>query len=79
MTTTTATPPVFGGIRRERVLTVLMDANWHTTQEINSVQVGGTEGVRRLRELRADGYNIVKRRMEGSTQFEYRLISTVVL
>ena len=45
---------------------------WLTREQINSV--GGTDGMRRLRELRAEGVSIEKRRVAGSTRhFEYRL------
>lgn len=44
--------------------------------EINAVDVGGSEGCRRLRELRRLGYVIEKRRKHDSTQFEYRIRST---
>ena len=63
--------------RQDNVRVLLGDGNWHRTSEINGITVGGTEGVRRLRELRAQGCNIQKRRVAGSTQFEYRLISVV--
>jgi predicted DNA-binding ArsR family transcriptional regulator len=56
--------------RRMRVLELLETGGWFTTIEINAV--GGTEGTRRLRELRGMGYNIEKRRTEGR-QFEYKL------
>lgn len=64
--------------RRENVYNLLMsDGGWHTTAEINSVEVGGTEGTRRLRELRArlsGGFVIEKRKAQGSTMWEYRII-----
>ena len=56
---------------RERVLSLLKDGGWYTTVEINNM--GGTEGTRRLRELRANGYRIEKRKVAGSTMYEYRL------
>jgi hypothetical protein len=60
--------------RRGRVLTLMNDINWHSTAEISSTAVGGTEGTRRLRELRALGYTVEKRKVAGSTQYEYRFV-----
>lgn len=57
--------------RRLAVLRLLADGHWHTTAEISSAEVGGSEGTRRLRELRREGYEIQKRR--HSDQYEYRL------
>jgi hypothetical protein len=59
--------------RRENVLSLLSDGSWHGTAEICSVNVGGSEGCRRLRELRKHGWTVEKRRKTDSTQFEYRL------
>lgn len=41
--------------------------------ELNTPEVGGSEGLRRLRELRADGINIVSRRNPTSGVYEYKL------
>ncbi len=57
---------------RQRVLELLLSGEWKTTIEVNSV--GGTEGTRRLRELRKQGYKIEKRPTAGR-QYEYRLVS----
>lgn len=43
-----------------------------STHEIENV--AGSEGTRRLRELRQMGYTIVSRRMTGSTQWVYVLL-----
>ena len=59
--------------RRRMVAALLRDMEWHTTAEINAPDVGGSEGTRRLRELRAVGYIIDQRRRENSDQWEYRL------
>lgn len=66
--------------RRENVWKLLQDGKWHSTMDINAVDVGGSEGCRRLRELRAQikrghlpGKGIEKRKMIDSNQFEYRL------
>lgn len=64
---------------KEDVRELLLDGRWHTTSEINNVLVGGSEGTRRLRELRAEGAVIHKRRICGSSQFEYRLVLTPVI
>jgi len=59
--------------RRGRVFMLLQDGGWHTTASICSPQFGGTEGTRRLRELRKIGYQIEKRRY--ADQYEYRMIT----
>lgn len=60
--------------RRHAVLQLLMDYQWHTTIEIN--QVGGTEGTRRLRELRQAPFclNIERSPAIGSRQWQYRIV-----
>lgn len=83
MTTSTTTTPesvttqtdLASDGAKNRVFELMLDYQWHRTSEINSAAVGGTEGTRRLRELRAEGWQIVKRTVEGSRQFEYRLVS----
>ena len=57
---------------REKVKNLMMDNQWHPATEIR--EVGGAEGLRRLRELRKDGYVVTKRRIkEGRGSFEYRV------
>ena len=65
------------------VWTLLSDEKWHTTMEINAVDVGGSEGCRRLRELRAKVLkgkyphykDIEATRIGGeTTQWKYRLV-----
>lgn len=57
---------------REKVKNLMMDNQWHPATEIR--EVGGSEGLRRLRELRKDGYVVTKRRIkEGGGSFEYRV------
>jgi hypothetical protein len=63
--------------RRELVLSLLQDGEWHSTSGINHPAVGGSEGTRRLRELRELGYPIEKHRREGHDDYEYRLVSIV--
>ena len=62
--------------RRELVYNYMIEHRTATTMEINSVEVGGSEGTKRLRELRASGrlrmYDPV--RIPGSSQFRYTLI-----
>jgi hypothetical protein len=65
------------------VWTLLSDEKWHTTMEINAVDVGGSEGCRRLRELRQKvrkgkhpPYNDIDAARIGgeTTQWKYRLV-----
>lgn len=62
--------------RRAAVLALLEDRRpgWVEGPEIASEEVGGSEGLRRLRELRELGYPIVKERIPGRDAFRYRLI-----
>jgi len=62
--------------RRNNVLRLLEDGKWHSTAEINSPEVGGTEGTRRLRELRQMGHEIMKRKHAGHDDFEYGMMKT---
>lgn len=59
-----------GGGRR-RVRNLMLDGNWHSALEIRKA-AQGSEGLRRLRELRGL-FEIEKRRIDGSRHFEYRL------
>lgn len=59
--------------RRTRVFTLLADGLWHSTSTIESPDTGGSQGTRRLRELRAQGIVIEKRKKVGSDEYEYRL------
>jgi hypothetical protein len=61
--------------RWELVLDLLREQEWVSTAAICTPDVGGSEGTRRLRELRARGFAISKRKKVGSTQFEYHLLS----
>ena len=58
---------------KERVLAVLLDRRWHFGHELCGPEVGGSEGLRRLRELRTD-WIIEMRKREGRASREYRLI-----
>jgi hypothetical protein len=73
--------------RRIAVWALLSDGQWHTTMEINAVDVGGSEGCRRVRELRAEcrsgkrtGWaDIECNRVTGdSTQWVYRALQVLV-
>jgi hypothetical protein len=66
--------PVTGILTRcgEVLKVLLSDMGWHKTSEFLGPRVGGSEGMRRLRELKKD-WKIEKRRVDGSTQWEYRL------
>lgn len=60
---------------RSCVLRLMLDYRWHTTTEINQV-AAGTEGTRRLRELRQPPNNLKIERCQvlGSRQWQYRLV-----
>lgn len=63
--------------RREAVLSVLQaaDGEWVNGTVLASAEVGGSEGLKRLRELRADGWPIEMRRHPDPdrTVRQYRL------
>ena len=63
--------------RKQRVLEALRNGDWMDGYSLCHPAIGGSEGLRRLRELRADGHRIEKRlkpdRPEGSTVYQYRL------
>ena len=61
--------------RKEEVLAELKTrrGGWVPGYDLANQYVGGSEGIRRLRELRAEGRTIEKRTRKGIT--EYRLIS----
>lgn len=58
--------------RQEEVLRVLSDGKFHPTHHFHNPKTGSS-GDRRLRELRAKGYPIEKRKRQGSAEWEYRL------
>ena len=67
-------PPLLGG-RQQAVHDVLVDGDWHSGPELCHPRAGGSEGLRRVRELRAKGAIIEKRlQRKGNTTREYRLI-----
>jgi hypothetical protein len=60
--------------RKEKVIAALKGGRWTPGYELTKPSVGGTEGLRRLREARADGYVFGMRHMADGTGYEYRLI-----
>lgn len=44
-----------------------------STSELNNPEIGGKDGTRRLRELRADGINIISRRNPETGMYEYKI------
>lgn len=62
--------------RRQRVLARLMarSPGWVHGPELCAPDCGGSEGLRRVRELRAEGFGIEKRPKAGSSAPEYRLV-----
>jgi|TARA_R110002167_G_scaffold346874_1_gene557671 hypothetical protein len=61
--------------RKAQVLKVLQNAegDWVGGPALCNQAVGGSEGLRRLRELRALGYNIEKIKFPKQNYFSYRL------
>ena len=56
-----------------RVFELMSDGNWHDAIAIRAA-AQGSEGLRRLRELRAKGYVIDKRKTAGGGRlYEYRM------
>ena len=56
---------------KDRIYRLLLDGQFHTTMEI--INAGGASGLRRLRELRAEGHPIDCEPIEGSNEWRYRL------
>lgn len=69
--------PSYRITRKRTVLDILSDGQWHDTVSLSGVTSGGSEGMRRMRELRAQGYEIESRKKLGSEQWEYRLVLEV--
>lgn len=61
------------GERRQRVFRLMSDGRWHRTSEISSPLWGGSEGTRRLRELR-EAFVIEKRKYGNTDEYEYRML-----
>lgn len=62
--------------RKERVFSLMRSLRWTPGYRITDPDVGGSEGLRRLRELRDEGYEFKMRKMTNSDAYEYRLVST---
>ena len=67
--------------RKQKVLKELMSAadygkddGWVSGAWLCHPSIGGSEGLRRVRELRADGHEIEVRTIEGRATREYRLV-----
>ena len=66
--------PIPPGTRQKAILDVLADGLWHPGHELTGPKCGGSEGLRRLRELRAKGYRIEARKIQGRSSWQYKLI-----
>jgi hypothetical protein len=62
--------------RKAQVLKVLQNAEgtWVGGPSLCNQAVGGSEGLRRLRELRALGYAIDKKKLPKQNYYSYRLV-----
>ena len=60
--------------RKGRVFALLRSREWVTGPEIANAEVGGSEGLRRLRELRADGWVIEEQKHPQRQVWMYRLV-----
>lgn len=64
--------------RKEQILHLLLEANgeWVDGSRLATEEVGGSEGLRRLRELRSDGYRIQQRRHPDPDRaiWQYRIM-----
>ena len=62
--------------RKAQVLKVLQNAEgeWVGGPSLCNQAVGGSEGLRRLRELRALGYGIVKKKLSKQNYYSYKLV-----
>lgn len=63
--------------RRENVLQALLrhPRAWIPGPDLAAAHVGGSEALRRLRELRAQGWRIEGRRMVNRDAWEYRILT----
>lgn len=62
--------------RMERVVLYLGDRShrWVPGYELTTPEIGGSEGLRRVREARQAGWDIDARPMADSDAWEYRLV-----
>lgn len=68
---------------KARVRALMSDGGWHSSLEIQMVAgedgIPASEGLRRMRELRTEGYTIEKRIRAGAKRvFEYRMLPALV-
>lgn len=63
--------------RKDRVLKTLEDASpeWVDGHVLCHPKIGGSEGLRRVRELRAAGHNIEMRTLADRTTRQYRIVT----
>lgn len=65
--------------RKEQILKLLLDnlGQWVDGPRLASEEVGGSEGLRRLRELRADGHRIQQRHHPDAERdiWQYRIVA----
>lgn len=66
-------------VARERVKLILRGGGWVRASVLTAPEYGGSEGLRRLRELRARGWKIEMCRVAGGTERQYRLVSEPVM
>lgn len=67
--------------KKQMVLDILLDrrrvegkdGGWVDGHVLCEPWTGGTSGLRRVRELRTDGWVVEKRRKPGSDEFQYRV------
>ncbi len=60
-------------VLRYLAVNIINGRPWTPVWKIACPQVGGLQGDRRMRELRAKGWPIIKKRIENSSAYEYRL------
>jgi hypothetical protein len=60
--------------RKERVYSYLKSQRKYVPgYELTKPEIGGTEGLRRLRELRAEGIDIISRKNPETGSYEYKI------
>jgi hypothetical protein len=66
------------GTRKAEVLSALQHASpdWVTAESLHTSEVGGSEGLRRLRELRSEGWDIEVKYVGSGTATLYRIVSS---
>jgi len=59
--------------QRQAIMRLLSDKAWHRASEIRKACGGASEALRRLREVRASGRNIIAQRFGDSSDWGYKL------